>query len=239
MPPKKKKEEPVKEVINFYERIPKKFLSKAHNPNFNIHHINLPFRMVINAPSGSGKTNFFCNLLTHFCCGEGTFQHIWIITKNADEPLYNWLKSIDDAIIISEGLHTLPPLDKMDKKVNNLVVLDDMQNEKDLSVVENYYIKCRKFNVSIMFLSQNYFRVPKIIRNNCSYLIILKLSGDREVNIILKENGVGLTKNQLINMYRYATNEKFSPLFIDIENPDMTQKYRKGLFEYLNPTDFL
>ena len=126
----------------------------------------------------------------------------------------------------------------MDKKVKNLVVLDDMQNEKDLSVVENYYIRCRKFNCSIFFLCQNYFKIPKVIRNNCSYLWILKLSGDREVNIILKENGLGLTKEQLINMYRYAINEKFSPLLIDIEEADLDKKYRKGLYEYLNPADF-
>ena len=81
--------------------------------------------------------------------------------------------------------------------------------------------------------------MPKIIRNNCSYLCILKLSGDREVGIILKENGVGLTKEQLVNMYKYATSEKFSPLLIDIEEPDMTKKYRKGIYEYLSVADFL
>lgn len=237
----RKKAEPIedKKVINFYERIPKKFLSSADNPNFDLHHMNIPCRVVLNAPSGSGKTNFLCNLLSLFCRGNGTFQHIWIITKNSDEPIYNWLKSIDEALVIKEGLHNLPPLDKMDKKVNNLVVLDDMQNEKDLSVVENYYIRCRKVNCSIFFLSQNYFRVPKIIRNNCSYLIILKLSGDREINIILKENSIGMSKEQLLNMYRYATQEKFSPLLIDCENADMTKKYRKGIFEFLNPADFL
>jgi hypothetical protein len=237
--PRKKAEESPTGIINFYEKIPKKFLTQVDNPNFDLHHIKTPCRLVCNAPSGSGKSNFICNLLALFCRGKGTFSRIHLICKNADEPLYNWLKSIDEAFVITEGLHTLPPLDKMDKKVNNLVILDDMQNEKDLSVVENYFIRCRKVNCSIWFLSQNYYRVPKIIRNNCSYLVILKLSGDREVNMILKENGVGLSKDQLINMYKYATAEKFSPLLIDIENSDMNQKYRKGFFEYLNPADYL
>ena len=232
-----KKSEPEK-IVNFYERIPKKYLNHADNPNFDLHHIKIPCRFVLNAPSGSGKTNFLVNLLSVFCRGKGTFQNIWIITKCRSEPLYQWLESVDEALIIKEGLQSLPPLDKMDKKVNNLVVLDDMQNEKDLSVVENYYIRCRKFNTSIFFLCQNYFKIPKVIRNNCSYLCILKLSGDREVNIILKENGLGLTKEQLINMYRYATAEKFSPLLIDIEEADLDKKYRKGLYEYLNPADF-
>lgn len=237
--PRKKSEQTEDKIVNFYERIPKKFLNNAVNPNFDLHRIKIPCRFVLNAPSGSGKTNLLCNILSLFCRGVGTFQNIWIITKNADEPIYNWLKSVDEALVIKEGLHNLPQLDKMDKQVNNLVVLDDLQNEKDLSVVENFYIRCRKFNCSIFFLSQNYFRVPKIIRNNCSYLCILKLSGDREVGIILKENGVGLTKEQLVNMYKYATSEKFSPLLIDIEEPDMTKKYRKGMYQFLNPSDFL
>ena len=130
-----KKVEPEK-IVNFYERIPKKFLNHAENPNFDLHHIKIPCRFVLNAPSGSGKTNFLINLLSAFCQGRGTFQNIWIITKCKEEPLYKWLESIDEALIIKEGLQSLPPLDKMDKRVNNLVVLDDMQNEKDLSVVE-------------------------------------------------------------------------------------------------------
>ena len=45
------------DIINFYTKVPKKMLNKAFNPNFELHHINLPFRGVISAPSGSGKTN--------------------------------------------------------------------------------------------------------------------------------------------------------------------------------------
>ena len=110
-----------------------------------------------------------------------------------------------------------------------------MSIRKNLNRVEEYYIRCRKKNVSICYLAQNYFVIPKVIRNNCNYLVLLKLSGDRELNIILKENGLGLTKEQLLDMYEYATEEKFSPLIIDIESTDKTHKFRKGFTEYLNP----
>ena len=50
-------------------------------------------------------------------------------------------------------------------------------------------------------------------------MVILKLSGQREVNIILSEFGLGVTKEQLLKIYDYATKEKFSPLVIDLEAP--------------------
>ena len=68
-------------------------------------------------------------------------------------------------------------------------------------------------------------------------MVILKLGGIREINMILSTYGLGVTKNQLIKMYDYATNEKFSPLLIDMEeNPD--KRFRKGFLEILDPKEF-
>jgi len=221
-------------IINMYDKIPKHLLDNVENPNYDLHKLKLPFRMCIVAPSGSGKTNFLLNLIHMFCCGnKGTFQTIHIITRNEDEPLYRWLKGINDSIIIKEGLHNTPKLDDFDKSVNHLLVWDDLVLSKDLSSVEQYYIRARKLNVSVIFISQSYFKIPKIIRNNCSYMVLLKLSGNREVNLILSEFGLGVTKEQLLNLYKYATQEKFSPLIIDLEN-DPDKRFRKGLIEILN-----
>jgi hypothetical protein len=189
--------------------------------------------MCVVAPSGSGKTNFLINLIGIFSSGEkGTFQTITIITRNKDEPLYKWITSKCDQIIIKEGLSNTPPLDKFDKEFNHLVVWDDLVLSKDLSMVENYYIRARKLNVSVIFISQSYFKIPKIIRNNCSYMVLLKLSGNREVNVILSEFGLGITKDELLAVYKYATAEKMSPLIIDME-ADPSNRFRKGFNEVI------
>ena len=233
--PKKIKDDkkPTGQIENLYEKIPKELLDKVDNPNFNLHHLKLPFRMCVVAPSGSGKTNFLINLLSIMSAGKGTFASIHIITRNADEPLYKWVQSKSDQIIIKEGLTNTPPLDKFDKELNHLVVWDDLVLAKDLSMVENYYIRARKLNVSVIFISQSYFKIPKIIRNNCSYMVLLKLSGNREVNMILSEFGLGVSKEDLIALYEYATKEKFSPLIIDME-ADKDSRFRKGLIEILS-----
>lgn len=218
--------------INFYDVMPKEFLNEAENPNFHLHNLKLPFRMAIVAPSGSGKTNFLLNLIHLFSQGKGTFPDITIVTRNKSEPLYEWLQTKSDQIQIKEGLDSLPQLDKFDKSWNHLVVLDDLVLAKDLSRVENYYIRARKLNVSVIFISQSYFRIPKIIRQNLSYLVLLKLSGDRELKLILSEGGLGLNKDQLLALYNYSVKEKFSALVIDYEAP-IEKRYRKNWLEYL------
>lgn len=236
MPPKKKKElsipVPTDRPINFYEHIPKEMLVEAENPNYHLHNLKLPFRAAIVAPSGSGKTNFLINLIHLFSQGKGTFASITIVTRNKDEPLYNFLASKSDQIQIKEGMHSLPELDKMDKDFNHLVVLDDLVLTKDQSRIENYYIRARKLNCSVIYISQSYFRIPKIIRQNLTYLILLKLSGERELKLILSEGGLGLDRDQLLALYNYATAEKFSVLLIDYESP-VDRRYRKNFLEYL------
>tara|TARA_R100001224_G_C4009607_1_gene145699 strand:- start:330 stop:1043 length:714 start_codon:yes stop_codon:yes gene_type:complete len=233
MPPKKQKEKVDGKIRNMYERIPEELLEKVDNPNYHIHQLKLPFRMCIVAPSGSGKTNFLVNLLSIFSNGKGTFASITIITRNKDEPLYKWIESKSDQIVIKEGLMNTPKLDKFDKDVNHLVVWDDLVLSKDLGMVENYYIRARKMNCSVIFISQSFFKIPKIIRNNCSYMVLLKLSGNREVNLILSEFGLGITKEELLKLYHYATAEKFSPLLIDLEQ-DPADRFRKGLTEIIS-----
>ena len=219
-------------IINMYDRMPAKFKDKSENPNKHLHGLELPFRAVVCAPSGSGKTNWLMNLITLFCANKGTFADITIVTRNKDEPLYRWLGDLHDGIQILEGLNSTPHLDKMDKALNHLVVWDDLVLEKNQDRICQYYIRARKLNCSVIYLSQSYFQIPKIIRSNCTYLILLKLSGDREIKLILSESGLGVSKEVLFKLYKEATNEKFSPFIIDFQ-ADASKRYRKGFLEIL------
>ena len=227
------------DIINFYEKMPKKLLKKTYNPNEHLHHFQLPFRGIISAPSGSGKTNVLLNLLHLFSQGDGTFADITIITRNKDEPLYNYLSEKSKGrIAITEGLNSIPKLDDMDKDENHLVCFDDLVLAKDQSKIVEYYIRARKLNCSVLYLSQSYFDIPPIIRKNCSYIIFMKIGGLRQVNTILRDFALGCSKEQLTGMYEYSTDEKMMPFIIDNETSNMQKKFRKGFNEYLDPADF-
>ena len=240
MPPKKKKDDDIPKdgkIQNMYEVIPKRFLKNAYNPNYELHKLKLEMRMCCVSPSGSGKTNFVINLLRLFSAGDGTFSSCLILTKNADEPLYNWLKDKVPQISIQEGLSKMPRLDDYDKNENHLIIFDDLVLSKDLSMVENVYIRGRKLGVSVIFISQSYFKIPKMIRLNTNYMVLLKIPSNRDLNMILSEAGIGLTKEELLKMYDYATAEKFSPLLIDCDE-EIEKRYRKGFLEILNKDTF-
>ena len=227
-------------IRNVYDLIKKdapQLLHKADNPNKHLHGFDLPFRMCIVAPSGSGKSNLLVNMIMLFCEGKGTFSKINIVTRDKNEPLYDWIASKSASIVISEGLSSLPKLDSKtyDKDTNSLLVIDDLVLSKDLSAISEVYIRGRKLGISVVFISQSYFKIPTVIRQNCSYLVLLRLSGVRDARLILSELSLGVTKDQLMSLYEYATDTKFSPLIVDLAAPKQT-RFRKGFSEII-PVD--
>lgn len=225
------------EIINFYDIIPDKYKIETYNPNYNRHKISIPSRIIGVAPQGAGKTNFLLNIIMKaFGKPKGTFADIWIITKNKDEPLYNYLSDLDENIHVLEGINNVPKMDEFDKFDNHLVVFDDLILEDNLKPIEEYFIRSRKFGITCIFLSQTYFGIPKKIRINSNYIFILKVNNISDLKLMLREYQLGLDMDTLLNMYEYATNEKFSTLFIDTINENT--KFRKGLYEILDPDDF-
>jgi hypothetical protein len=84
-----------------------------------------------------------------------------------------------------------------------------------------------------MFLSQSYYGTPKIIRQNINYLVVLKLGGTRDMNSILRECSVDLTKVQLLKMYQDATREKFNVFIINLDK-NGNDRYRKNFLQYFS-----
>ncbi len=223
MPPKKKAE-----LKDWYKEIPKKYLLNQHNPHYDVHHIKLPFRMIIAGNSGSGKTQTLLNLLFNM---PDTFEKIYITTKCKDEPLYNWLedKLKDKGLKITEGISELPDLDGFDKEQTSLIILDDLVNEpaKQQRPICDYFIRARKKNASLVYITQSYYQVPKLIRDNITYLIIKQVSSMRNLTMICRECSLGIEKEQLKKIYDDATASKQDFLLIDLEG-NKDERFRKN-----------
>ena len=240
MPPKKIKINESNEMINFYElKKVQKFLTKSHNPNYEKHHIKVPFRSIIIGSSGAGKTNLINNIIHEM---KDTFNHLYIVCQ-AQEPLYDLLlcQIPDNMITIFYGLDSYKKFKEEDYYGQSLIIFDDMVNEKDQKCIQEMFIRGRKIGggCSLMYLTQAYFEVPKIIRLQCQYVFIIKISALRDLNMILSEYSLGETKQQLNEMYKYCcSGQKFGSTFlIDLE-AGQDKTYRRNLREYLNPKDF-
>lgn len=224
---------------NFYKRKDMaKYLSSADNPNVHLHHLDkLPFRMVVCAPSGSGKSNFVLSLIEKYSKGKGTFNSIHLICRSKCEPLYEYLEDKTNKMVkIEEGIANIPDINSFDKDLQHMVIFDDLVMEKDQSKLSEFYIRGRKKGISIVYLSQSFFKVPKTIRSNCNYFVILKLSGKRDLNLIMSEFELGIDKKELLNIYEHATKEKFNCLLIDVE-ADKQHKFRKNFDEFYDVSE--
>ena len=63
-----------------------------------------------------------------------------------------------------------------DKESKILIAFDDMiadmiHNKKLNSIVTELFIRCRKLNISLVFITKSYFKVPKDVRLNTTYLL--------------------------------------------------------------------
>ena len=130
-----------------------------------------------------------------------------------------------------------------DKENKILIVFDDMivdmiHNKKLNSIVTELFIRGGKLNISLVFLTQSYFMVPKDVRLNTSYFFIAKIPNKRELQQIAINHSSDITTKDFTNIYRECTAEPYSFLVID---NTLTSNYplrlRKNLFniEYKFP----
>ena len=78
-----------------------------------------------------------------------------------------------------------------DKKV--LITFDDMiadimRSKKLKPIVKELFIRCRKLNISIVFIMQSFFRTPKDARLNSTHYILMKIGNKKELKSIAEEN---------------------------------------------------
>ena len=72
----------------------------------------------------------------------------------------------------------------LDKENKILIIFDDMiadmtDNKKVNSIVTELFIRGRKLNISLVFMTQSYFKVPKNVRLNTSHFFVAKIPNKR------------------------------------------------------------
>lgn len=248
MPPKSSSEKKSQfgGLTNFYDGMDKKYADQGLDyPNKDTINISLPFRAIFVGPSGSGKTTTLINLIKAI----NKFDKIYLIARELDEPLYRYFKDVcakvskqikREFLVCSNSLADVPLVDETPKvhtvngkqvPFSTLVILDDWINTppKELKTVVDIFIRGRKRNMSVAWLSQNYYGIPLKLRQNSSYIFLKKISGTRDLTAILRDTGAEYTKEQLVSMYTQATSGDFlNFLLIDLKTMDPRLKYRKN-----------
>ena len=68
--------------------------------------------------------------------------------------------------------------------VFNDTIADIMTNQKFQAIIKELFIRFSKLNISLIFITQSYFSVPKEVRLNCTHYLIMKIHSRRELQSI-------------------------------------------------------
>ena len=175
------------------------------------------YRILITDGSGSGKTNTLLNLINE----RHDIDKMYLYERDLNEPKYKILiKKREDARI----KHLNNPnafigcsnmMDDVYEKINYynssrerkiLIVFDDMiadimTNKKFQSIIKELFIRCRKLNISLAFVTESYFSVPKDVRLNSTHYLIMKINNKRELQNIAINHSADIDHQDFIKIY--------------------------------------
>ena len=111
------------------------------------------------------------------------------------------------------------------------MIADMIQNQKLNSIVTELFIRGRKSNISLVFITQSYIKVPKDVRLNTTHVFIAKIPNKRELQQIATNHSSDINTKDFANIYRKYTAEPYSFLVNDTTLPSNNPlRFRKNLF---------
>ena len=90
-----------------------------------------------------------------------------------------------------------------------------MTNKRFQAIIKELFIRCRKLNISVVFITQSYFSVPKEVRLNSTHYIIMKIHNRRELQQIAINHSADIDYKDILKIYINCTKEPYSFLTIN------------------------
>ena len=170
--------------------------------------------------------------------------------KDLSEPRYRFfikklkntgIKHLNDSYALIECSSTMDDVyENIDdynpsRKRKKLIVFDDMiadilTNKEFQAITKELFIRCRKLNIPVVFLTQSYFSVLKDVILNSTHHLIMKINNKRELQNIAINYSADIDYKDFVKIYREYTKEPYSFLIIDTTLPASGLRFRKNLF---------
>ena len=119
------------------------------------------------------------------------------------------------------------------KKVQ--IVFEDMiahieYNKKFKRIIKELFYRTRKINVSIVFITQSYFRALKDARLNSTHYILMKIGNKKELKRIAEEKSGHLDYKDFLKIYNCCARKPYSFMTIDTR-PTASVTFKKNFNE--------
>ena len=186
--------------------------NKYHNKKW-LYIPDHPYRILMISGSGSGKTNTLLNLINE----QRDIDKIYLYAKDLSGSKYEYLikkgiKHENDSNAFIECSNTMDDIyENIDnynpsRKRKILIIFDDMitdimTNEKFQSIIKELFIRCRKLKISLVFIPQSYFSVPKDVTLNSAHYFLMKINNKRESQNIAINHSADIDYKDFIKIY--------------------------------------
>ena len=184
------------------------------------------YKILIIVGSVSGKTDALLNLIKK----QPNIDKIYLYAKDPYEAKYQFLinkrestglKNFNDLKPFIEYSNDMQDVYKnndehnIDKERKILIVFDDIiadmiNNKKLNSIVAELFIRGRKLNISLIFITQSYFKVLKDVRLNSTHFFIMKIPNKREFQEIALNHSSHISTKNFIKIYKKYPAEPYS-----------------------------
>ena len=206
-----------------------------------------PYRLLIIRPSGSGKTNTLLNLIQKQN-NDRPIDKIYLYAKDLSEPKYQFLIKKCDYTGIK---YLNVPSGSMDDVYNNIddynpnrkrkilivfdvMIADIMSNKRFHAIIKKLFIRCRKLNISLVFITHSYFIARKEVKLNSIYYLIKKIHKKRELQNIATNHSADIDCKDFLKIYRNCTKEPYSFMTIHTAlRADNPMRFRKNFSDSL------
>ena len=101
------------------------------------------------------------------------------------------------------------------RKRKVLIVFDDMiadivTNKRFQAIIKESFIRCRKLDIYLVFITQSYFSVPKEVRLNSTYYLIMKMHNRIELQQIAIDHSADIDCKDFLKIYKNCREEPYS-----------------------------
>ena len=96
------------------------------------------------------------------------------------------------------------------------LIADMINNKKINSLVTELFVRNPKLKISLVFITQSYFKVPKDVRKNSTHFFIMKIPNKRELQQIALNHSSDIDSKDFIKIYKKCTAKRYSFLAFEI-----------------------
>lgn len=206
----------------------------------------LPLRSIVLGPSGSGKSILLQNMILDIY--KDCFSRIYIFSPSINVDYQTWepvKKFIDKHIqnthdeefyfdsfnesALSDIISTQKKIVEYQKKKDHkklfqiLIIIDDFADNYRVShhqLINALFTRGRHSCISTLVATQKFHALSNIIRINATDLYVFRLRNGSDLQAFLDEVGALADKSVILQMYKMATEEPYSFLYVRLNAKD-------------------